>query len=82
MRASRNKVLQGIYATLSGRIQRARYAAHKTPEQWMKAVDEHEQILRLLKERDGERLGRVLREHIRGKKPLIIATYGLNVGYA
>jgi DNA-binding GntR family transcriptional regulator len=76
MRASRNPILQGIYATLSGRIQRARYAAHKTPEQWKKAVDEHEEILVLLKNRDGESLARVLREHIRGKKPLILATYG------
>jgi DNA-binding GntR family transcriptional regulator len=76
MHASRNAVLQGIYATLSGRIQRARYAAHKTPEQWRKAVDEHEEILALLRARDGEHLARVLREHIRGKKPLILATYG------
>ena len=76
MRASGNPILQGIYATLSGRIQRARYAAHKTPEQWTRAVDEHEEILRLLKARDGERLARALREHIRGKKPLILATYG------
>ena len=80
MRASRNATLQGIYATLSGRIQRARYAAHKTPEQWRRAVDEHEEILRLLKARDGERLARVLREHIRGKKPLILATYGSKTG--
>lgn len=76
MHASRNAVLQGIYATLSGRIQRARYAAHKTPEQWRTAVDEHEAILALLRARDGERLARVLREHIRGKKPAILATYG------
>ncbi len=80
MWASRNTTLQGIYATLSGRIQRARYAAHKTPEQWRKAVDEHEQILALLRARDGERLAVVLREHIRGKKPLILATYGSNIG--
>jgi DNA-binding GntR family transcriptional regulator len=39
-------------------------------------VAEHEEMLRLLKERDGERLGRVLREHIRGKKSLILASYG------
>jgi hypothetical protein len=37
MAASRNATLQGIYANLSGRIQRARYTAHKTPEQWAKA---------------------------------------------
>jgi DNA-binding GntR family transcriptional regulator len=76
MQASRNATLLGIYATLSGRIQRARYAAHKTPEQWKKAVDEHERMLQLLKERDGPGLATVVRDHIRGKKPVIFAAYG------
>jgi DNA-binding GntR family transcriptional regulator len=76
MKASRNATLQVIYANLSGRIQRARYAAHKTPEQWKRAVNEHEKILKLLKERNGDQLAVVLRQHIRGKKPLILATYG------
>jgi DNA-binding GntR family transcriptional regulator len=76
MQASRNATLQGIYANLSGRIQRARYAAHKTPEQWKKAVREHEQMMELLKARNGERLAVVMREHIRGKKPVILAAYG------
>jgi DNA-binding GntR family transcriptional regulator len=76
MQASGNATLQGLYENLSGRIQRARYAAHKTPEQWKKAVDEHEQILDLLKKRDGNKLTLLLREHIRGKKPVILAAYG------
>ena len=76
VQASRNATLQGIYANLSGRIQRARYSAHKTPAQWKKAVGEHEQMIRLLKRRDGERLALVLRDHIRGKKPVILAAYG------
>jgi DNA-binding GntR family transcriptional regulator len=76
MAASRNATLQGIYATLSGRIQRARYAAHKTPDQWERAVREHEEMLTLLEARDGVRLASVLREHIRGKKALIVASYG------
>jgi DNA-binding GntR family transcriptional regulator len=76
MRASRNITLQGIYATLSGRIQRARYTAHKTPEQWKRAVDEHVEMMRLLKQRDGERLAAVMRDHVRGKKPVILAAYG------
>jgi DNA-binding GntR family transcriptional regulator len=76
MQASRNATLQGIYANLSGRIQRARCSAHKTPAQWKKAVGEHEQMIRLLKRRDGERLAIVLRDHIRGEKPVILAAYG------
>jgi DNA-binding GntR family transcriptional regulator len=76
MAASRNGTLQGIYATLSGRIQRARYAAHKTPEQWRRAVDEHQDMLRLLRARDGEALAGLMRRHIRGKAELILASYG------
>jgi DNA-binding GntR family transcriptional regulator len=76
MRASRNATLQSIYDNLSGRIQRTRYTAHKTPAQWKKAVNEHEKMLKLLKQRKGEELAVLLREHIRGKKPLILASYG------
>ncbi|ACL57721.1 GntR family transcriptional regulator [Methylobacterium nodulans] len=76
MAASRNATLANMYASLSGRIQRARYSAHKTPEQWQQAVDEHEQMLVHLRARDGEALARVMRAHIRGKKPVIAAAYG------
>ena len=76
MAASRNATLQAIYANLSGRIQRTRYSAHKTAEQWARAVAEHEEMIALLKTRDGERLADVMRAHIRGKRPVILATYG------
>ena len=76
MRASRNDILGGIYANLSGRIQRARYTAHKTAEQWRKAAEEHREMLVLLKARDGAALAVLMREHIRGKKPVIAAAFG------
>lgn len=76
MRASRNATLQGIYTTLSSRIQRARYSAHKTPQQWRRAVDEHERMVQLLKARDGAKLATLMREHVRGKKPIIAAAFG------
>jgi len=76
IRATRNAVLQAIYENVSGRIQRARYAAHKTPAQWKKAVDEHAQMLKLLKRRAGDELSLLMRNHIRGKKPVIAAAYG------
>ena len=76
MAASRNGTLQAIYASLSGRIQRARYEAHKTAEQWRKAVDEHERMLVLLKARKGAELAVLMREHVRGKMPVILASYG------
>jgi DNA-binding GntR family transcriptional regulator len=78
MAASRNVTLQGIYEGLSGRIQRTRYSAHKTPEQWHRAVTEHERMIELLKARDAESLAKLMREHIQGKKQVILAAYGEN----
>lgn len=77
MAASRSKTLQGMYGTMAGRIQRARYSVHKTEAQWAKAVAEHEDILAHLGRRDGEALFRCLRNHVRGKAELIAAAYGL-----
>jgi DNA-binding GntR family transcriptional regulator len=74
--ASRNGTLRNLYENLSGRIQRTRYSAHKTPEQWSRAIAEHERMIELLKGRDGDALARLMREHIYGKKPVILAAYG------
>ncbi|TXM70450.1 GntR family transcriptional regulator [Methylobacterium sp. WL103] len=76
MAASRNATLSGIYRSLSGRIQRSRYSAHQTPEQWTRAIEEHERMVQLLRGRDGPALSHLMREHIRGKKPVIAANFG------
>lgn len=76
MQASRNATLAGLYANLSSRIQRMRYTAHKTPEQWKRAMDEHREIARLLRARDAATLPGLIRQHIRGKKEVIVAAYG------
>lgn len=77
MQAARNATLASIYSNLSSRIQRMRYTAHKTPEQWRRAMDEHRIMAELLRARDGEGLARVVRDHIRGKKDVITAAYGV-----
>lgn len=76
MRAAKNATLAQLYAGLSSRIQRFRYAAHKTPEQWQRAIDEHEDMLRLMIERDGEKLAALMERHILGKKEPIAAQFG------
>jgi DNA-binding GntR family transcriptional regulator len=76
MMAARNTTLAGIYASLSSRIQRFRYSAHKTAAQWKRAVDEHAEMLVFLKARDGEALARLMEAHILGKKAPIAAAYG------
>jgi DNA-binding GntR family transcriptional regulator len=76
MTAARNNVLSGVYDNLSGRVARARYVAHKTPQQWSKAIGEHERMLDLLRRREGQKLARLLQEHLRGKSPVIAAAFG------
>jgi DNA-binding GntR family transcriptional regulator len=76
MAAARNSVLSDVYNNLSGRVARARYVAHKTPQQWKKAIDEHEQMVDLLRRRQGAKLARLMRDHLRGKTPVIAAAFG------
>lgn len=75
MAAARNDTLSAIYANMSGRIQRTRYSAHKTDAQWQRAIDEHRQMIELLRARDGEALSALMRRHIRGKREVIAAAY-------
>ncbi len=77
MGASRNSVLGSTYASLSGRIQRSRYAVHQTADQWARAVQEHERMIELLRSRDGDALSRLMRAHIRAKKPVIAENFGV-----
>ncbi len=80
--ASGNAVLAQTYATLSGRIRRARYAANVNLARWDQAVAEHELILKLLTARDGPGLARLMRTHVDNKiyalaaNPEILSTSG------
>ncbi|GJE26064.1 GntR family transcriptional regulator [Methylobacterium organophilum] len=76
MLASGNATLRGIYTSLSGRTQRSRYTVHQSEAEWARAVDEHERMMPLLRARDGEALGRLMRSHIRAKKAVIAEAYG------
>ena len=52
MAASRCGALQGVYQNLAGRVQRARYSARKTDEQWARAIDDHALMIILLRRRE------------------------------
>ena len=67
VQASGNAVLAQVYAALSGRIRRARYAANLNAMRWDEAVDEHEAILAALAARDARRLADLLRTHLANK---------------
>jgi DNA-binding GntR family transcriptional regulator len=71
--AAANPVLASTYASLSGRITRARYMANRlNPDRWQSAMDEHEVILDALVRRDGPRLGALLAQHLRNKRDIVM----------
>jgi DNA-binding GntR family transcriptional regulator len=70
MLAARNEVLRETHSSLNYRIQRVRYSS-MIDEYWDQAVADHEAMIECLLARDGERLGSILREHLRHK--LVVA---------
>ncbi|MEP3628611.1 MAG: GntR family transcriptional regulator [Hyphomicrobiales bacterium] len=65
--AARNSELTTMYKSLAARVRRARYLANMTDERWASAVEEHEQILKALQKRQGDELGKILRQHLASK---------------
>lgn len=73
LRAAGNPVLSAAHAGLAGRITRARYMSNRMrPDRWQVAMDEHGAILDALLKRDGPLLGRLLAEHLRNKRDIVI----------
>lgn len=73
LRAAANPVLLSTYASLSGRIARARYMANRMhPDRWRQAMEEHDAILAALLARDGATLGPLLSRHLHGKREILI----------
>lgn len=65
--ASRNELLLEIYNNLSQRVKQVRYSTEMTEEYWRNAVSDHEQMIDALRNRDGKRLGDILRHHLSHK---------------
>jgi DNA-binding GntR family transcriptional regulator len=65
--AACNPTLGRMRDMLDGRVSRARYYANISTGRWDQAMKEHQEILAALKARDGERLGRLLKEHLAHK---------------
>lgn len=61
--AAGNGVLARIYAAECARIRRYRYAGNRRHERWEHAVAEHEQIVNVIRERNGPLLRELLRAH-------------------
>ncbi|SFD97453.1 transcriptional regulator, GntR family [Sulfitobacter brevis] len=70
--AARNDTLTTSCQALSLRMQRARYLANMTEGRWYAAVQEHENILKFLIDKDGKSLARTLLDHMDAKRASVI----------
>ena len=72
--AADNATLAKMKDGLAGRIRRARYRANMSKQRWAQAVAEHGEILSALEDRDGERLGEILKRHLANKLKTVKAS--------
>lgn len=61
-----NESLAALYEQLLVRTHSVRFVTRKTQMQWKNAVEEHHGLLAAIEARDGERLARLLRQHLLG----------------
>ena len=71
--AARNPVLTETFQRLNTRIYATRYRSNLTNERWDKAIEEHNEILKLLEARDGKKLRALLEKHLLNKRDTIVA---------
>jgi DNA-binding GntR family transcriptional regulator len=65
--AARNPVLTEVYRTVNARLHSLRFRSNFDRAKWDAALAEHEQMLVALEKRDGERMRRILVEHLAKK---------------
>lgn len=80
--AGGNATLATTYRNLNANVRRARYMANLSRTRWDKAVAEHEDMLAALAARDGERLQRLLAEHLGAKMLAVLAAIESTEGEA
>lgn len=70
--AARNNTLIASCQALSLRMQRARYLANISESRWFDAVQEHEQIMKFLADRNGPELASTLLHHMDAKRASVV----------
>jgi DNA-binding GntR family transcriptional regulator len=68
---ARNEELSAMYGNLTHRVYRARYMANFSTTRWGQAMEEHDEILAALSQRDSRRLNAILKAHLANKLDVI-----------
>ncbi|MBX9926079.1 MAG: GntR family transcriptional regulator [Hyphomicrobiaceae bacterium] len=66
-----NASLTHLFQQLMMRIRSVRFIAKSSPEGWLAAIRDHEQMILALEARDGAALGSTLRSHLRHKADVV-----------
>ena len=70
--AAGNPVLTNTYAQVNARLQALRFRSNQDQAKWDEAVLEHEEMVAALKAADGQRMRKVLMQHLENKKNAIL----------
>jgi len=71
-RLADNPVLRQTWQQLNRRLHALRFRSNQDEVKWAHALDEHAQMLRALKARDGQAMRRLLVEHLRRKRDAVL----------
>ncbi len=71
--AARNPALTQMYQSVNHRLQALRFRSNLHTGKWERAIEEHVEMLRALRERDGAALSRLLRAHLMAKCATVLA---------
>jgi DNA-binding GntR family transcriptional regulator len=63
-RLAENDVLAAMHESIQQRLKRVRFIGNEESAKWEAAAAEHEEMIRALEARDGDRLAEVLARHL------------------
>jgi DNA-binding GntR family transcriptional regulator len=71
--AARNSVLRQTYLSMNRRLLALRFKSNFHEGKWDRAIQEHDEMIQALEERDGKRLSAILRKHLLDKRDSVLA---------
>lgn len=72
IRGARNDILENHHKLLAARVRRARFMANLSDERWAQAIGEHEAMMKMLKARDADGLGKTMKLHMMNKLSALV----------
>jgi DNA-binding GntR family transcriptional regulator len=70
--AAKNRVLSVLYKQVNSRLQALRFRSNQDGEKWRAAVEQHEQMVQALSQRDAPAMRAVLLRHMESKRFVVI----------